>query len=265
MSTTLDIGIEGIGVWSPELRDWENARRILVDNVPIAAPLNARPAASMLPAGERRRAPESVRIAVEAAQQACAMANRAARELAHVFASGYGDVPINDYLCATLAHIPFDVSPTKFHHSVHNAAAGYWTIGSGCMRASTAVSAGAASFGAGLLEAALRACADTEPVLLVAYDVAACGPLCDTIASRSAFAVALVVAPRSPSAVARARLRLVDGAVALAPTLPLLHANHVGNPAAASLPLLAALARRESTAFRIAVAPSLHLDMEITF
>lgn len=265
MSVALDIGIEGIGVWAPELPDWRSAQRIFVDNAPMRADPAARPAAAALAPGERRRAPESVLIAVEAAQQACAMANRDARELAHVFASAYADLAINDYLCATLVRASGEVSPTKFHNSVHNAAAGYWAIASGCMRASTAVSAGATSFGAGLLEAAVRACGESEPVLLVVYDIAASGPLRDTIASRSAFSAAFVLAPWLPRAVARARLQVGAGVATLAPMPPLLHASHAGNPAAASLPLLAALARRKTAALRIAAAPSLHLDMEISF
>ena len=150
------------------------AERIFVENASNPAAPPARPAATVLAPGERRRTPESVLIAVEAAQQACTMARREARELPHVFASAYGDLAINDYLCATLARAPGEVSPTKFHNSVHNAPAGYWAIASDCMRASTSVSAGAASFGAGLLEAAVRVCVESEPVLLVAYDVAAC-------------------------------------------------------------------------------------------
>lgn len=265
MNAALEIGIEGIGVWARDLPDWQVARSIFVDNAAVATIPAARPPATALAPGERRRAPESVLIAVEAAQQACAMADREARELPHVFASAYGDLAINDYLCATLARAPGEVSPTKFHNSVHNAPAGYWAIASGCMRASTAVSAGAASFGAGLLEAAVRACSESGPVLLVVYDIAACGPLRDTIASRSAFASALVLAPWSPRAVARARLHAGDGTAMLAPAPPLLHASHAGNPAAASLPLLAALARRESAALRIAASPSLYLNVEISF
>jgi hypothetical protein len=265
MSSVLDFGIEGIGVWAPELPDWQTAQRTLVDNALDPAMQSARPAAAALAPGERRRTPESVLIAVEAAQQACAMANRAARELPHVFASAYGDLAINDYLCATLARAPGEISPTKFHNSVHNAPAGYWAIANGCMRASSAVSAGAASFGAGLLDAAVRVCGEAEPVLLVAYDLAACGPLLDTIPSRSVFASAFVLAPWSPRAVARARLRVGAGVATLAPIPPLLHASHAGNPSAAGLSLLVALARREPAVVRIAAAPSLHLDMEISF
>lgn len=264
MSATLEIGIEGIGAWAPELPDWQSAQRLFVHNAPVHATA-ARPAAAVLAPGERRRAPESVLIAVEAAQQACAMARRDPRDLSHVFASAYGDIGINDYLCATLARAPFDVSPTKFHNSVHNAPAGYWAIASACMRASTAVSAGAASFGAGLLETAVRACDESEPVLLVASDVAARGPLADVVTSRSAFAAAFVLAPCSATSAAILRLSTGNGTPPLAPVPPLLHASHAGNPAAASLPLLAALARRGSGALAIAAAPSLYLNVEISF
>src|SRR5690606_42059827 len=60
---------------------------------------------------------------------------------------------ITDYMAATLASDPRSISRTRFHNSVHNAAAGYWTIGAGCTAAATAVSAGPASFAQGLLEA----------------------------------------------------------------------------------------------------------------
>src|SRR3546814_8764549 len=82
-----------------------------------------------------------------------------------------------DYMCATLASEPRTISPTKFHNSVHNAAAGYWTIGSGCMHASTAVSAFDASFAQGLVEALAQLAEGAEAVLLAAYDGPATGPL----------------------------------------------------------------------------------------
>ena len=45
------------------------------------------------------------------------------------------------------------ISPTRFHNSVHNAAAGYWGIATGATAAANALCAYDASFGAGLLEA----------------------------------------------------------------------------------------------------------------
>ncbi len=47
--------------------------------------------------------------------------------------------------------------PTKFHNSVHNAAAGYWTIATGCLKPYTSVSGYYFTYGEGLLEAASQA------------------------------------------------------------------------------------------------------------
>ncbi|MGH8041954.1 MAG: beta-ketoacyl synthase chain length factor [Rudaea sp.] len=265
MSALPELGIEGVGVWSSAWPDWAAARMALAQNVEIAANSTGRPGAPLLPPGERRRAPESVLLAVEAAQQACAMAQRAEREMSQVFASAYGDLAINDYLCATLARVPDEVSPTKFHNSVHNAAAGYWTIATGCMQPSSAVSAGAATFGAGLLEAATLAHAESGAVLFVTYDVAASGPLREVIDCREPFAVAFVLAPWSSRAIARVRLRTEGARVALASSAMLLHASGDGNPARNSVPLLAALARRANDTLPVAAGPELHLLLEISF
>jgi hypothetical protein len=85
-----------------------------------------------------------------------------------VFTSAHGDLAIVDALCRTLAHNPLLLSPMRFHHSVHNAASGYWAIGCRSHEASTAVAAGAHSWAAGLLEALTQTAADERAVLLVA-------------------------------------------------------------------------------------------------
>jgi Beta-ketoacyl synthase, N-terminal domain len=265
MSRLLDIGIEGIGVWSAQLPSWEAGRDVLCgkgENVSNAA---TRPAPSLLAPTERRRAQEAVLIAIEVAQQACTMAARDPRDLPNVFASAYGDLQINDYLCATLAREPKDMSPTKFHNSVHNAPAGYWSIATGCMASSTALSAGAATFGAGLLEAALQAQSESCAVLLTAYDTAAVGPLADIVPCQAAFAIGLVLAPPSQRAIARLLLQCEHAAAELAPEADVLHASCRGNPAARSLSLLTALARRTPGTQLLAAGPALNLRMEIAF
>ena len=269
MNGVLDIAIEGIGLCAAGLPDWETGARLLAGADEVVAD-TVRPVPSLLAANERRRAPESVLLALAVAEQACAMAQRNPRELPNVFASAYGDLAINDYLCATLAHAPLELSPTRFHNSVHNAPAGYWTIATGCMATSSALSAGVATFGAGLLEAALLAQSESTPVLFAAFDIAASGPLTDVVACRNAFAVAFVLAPGATCAIARKaprlRLHLRDAAApGLAPPLACMHALFAANPAAASLPLLAALARREPVALDVAASPHSHLHMEISF
>lgn len=146
-----------------------------------------------LSANERRRAPASVRLALRAAELACARAGVDPARTPSVFASEHGDLAIVDAMCRTLAGDPALLSPLRFHHSVHNAASGYWSIATGCRAPGTALAAGAHSFAAALLEAASQALADGQPVLMVHVDTAPVGPLCSVVGARSAGALALVL------------------------------------------------------------------------
>lgn len=239
--TTLTLYVEGIGLWSPRLGDFAALRERLAGGAPAAA--NAAPAAALLPANERRRAPESVRLAVEVAGQALATSGYDPGALACVFASAHGDQAITDAICATLARAPAELSPTRFHHSVHNAPAGYWTIATGCRAPSSAVCAGAHTFGAALLEAAAQVLAEQRPVLLACSDIAGRGPLAEMTRCEHAFGCALLLAPAAgANALARLRLQVADELAAPTPVPVTLAGETVGNPNAAALPLLALLA-----------------------
>ena len=194
-AATRSVAVEGVGLWSPLLPGWDVGQRILRGEAPCPATPASRPQPMLLPANERRRAPDTVAIALEAAAQACRHAAREPAALPCVFTSTYGDLPITHYMCETLATDPSLLSPTRFHNSVHNAAAGYWTIAAGCSAPYTALSAGPSSFAAGLLEALTQAACGQAPVLLVAYDVEARGPLATVMHSDGMLAVALVLAP----------------------------------------------------------------------
>jgi len=263
---SIDVIIEGIGVWAPALPGWQASQDVLTGKAEPQAAGSARPAASLLAPAERRRAPDSVLFALEVAQQAAQMAARDGRTLRGVFASDHGDLAINDYLCATLTQAPEQLSPTRFHNSVHNAPAGYWAIATGCMASTTALSAGDYTFAAGLLEAALLARSEDASVLFVACDLPACGPLADVVSCRTPFAVALVMSPQRDRG--GAALRLVSQAApscpALAPEPALLHAVHSDNPVARSLPLLVALAGGEGQTFTLQAGPRLYLELEIS-
>ncbi|MBW8823444.1 MAG: beta-ketoacyl synthase chain length factor [Xanthomonadales bacterium] len=195
----LDATIEGIGFWTRGIPDWNAARHFAVSGeLPAEAP--SKPSPQLLPANERRRAPESVAVALEVAQAACADAGRDPKTLASIFASTDGDLPITDYICATLRDAPDALSPTKFHNSVHNAAAGYWTIGQGCMAPSTALSAFSCTFAQGLLEALVNLACDVQTdseqaILLAAYDTGATGPLSSVSTGTGLLGGALVLAP----------------------------------------------------------------------
>ena len=214
----------------------------------------------MLAPNERRRAPESVAVALEVAHAACAMAGRDPASLPSVFACTHGDLAITDYMCETLATAPASVSPTRFHNSVHNAAAGYWTIGTGCVEPATAVSAYDASFAQGLLEALAQLAAGAEAVLLAAYDTCATGPLAQVAPSAGLLGGALVLARRSRPGVPNLRVTFAEGD-APAPA-GALAARAGDNAMAPMLPLFEALATGATTAC-LHAGPGRMLRLEI--
>ena len=208
--------VNGVAIWAPRLPGWERARAILSGSETAPATPASRPSPELLPPNERRRAPDTVAVALEVALAACQSADLAPASLSCVFGSTHGDLAITDYMCATLASAPAQLSPTRFHNSVHNAAAGYWTIGAGCARPYTAISAGPHTFGAGFLEASAQALSGGENILFVSYDIDARGPLASMAPSSGLLSAAVIVGPqRGPRAVADLDLSLhaADGLV----------------------------------------------------
>lgn len=237
----LQATVEGIGFWARGLPSWEAARAFANGGDPVAdAP--ARPSPQLLAPNERRRAPESVAVALDVALAACAAAEREPAALPSVFTSARGDLAITDYMCATLASDPLSISPTRFHNSVHNAAAGYWTIGAGAMQPTTAISASEASFAQGLIEALAQLASGTEAVLLVAYDCASAGPLVRVAPSEGLLGAALVLSrqPRDGAPVLAVELGDATGEL---PASGRLSDHSAGNAMAPMLPLFDALAR----------------------
>lgn len=259
--TAIDVFIEGLGFWGDGLPDWEAVRAHLGDGaLPESAP--ARPVAGLLPPNERRRAPDTVALALQVAQAACADAGRDPAALPSVFASTHGDIAITDYMCETLASDPRAISPTRFHNSVHNAAAGYWTIGVGCMAPATALSAFEASFAQGLIEAAAQIAGGDAPVLLVAYDAQARGPLARLSRSDGLLGAAFVLGDDPARAKYRLRLSLCDGAAESGDGA--LARRYAANAMAPMLPLVECLARGgPPDAVALVAGPAQHLRVEV--
>lgn len=174
-----------------------------------------------------------------------AAAGRDPAGMAMVFSSSNGDSDtVHEILCV-LASDRREVSPTRFHNSVHNAPAGYWAVATGSREPSTSLCAFDDSFSAGLLDAAVQATIDDRPVTLAAYDLPYPEPLHGVRPIDSLFATALVLTPR-PTNRTVAALNITPGRT-VRPTTAMTDARferlRLGNPAARSLPLLAALAR----------------------
>lgn len=257
----LRVYVEGIGLWSNELANFAALESLLGGSAP--APSTAKPAAATLPPNERRRAPASVLLAVEVAGQAIAMSGRSADALTCVFSSSHGDQAITDYMCSTLAQAPTELSPIRFHNSVHNAPVGYWTIATGCHRPSTAVCAHRMSFGAGLLEAISHALADQTPVLLVCSDIAGVYPLLEETGCTLSFGCALVLSPEiSSAALATLDMTLAPAPADAEPLAEPLADWRAANASADALPLLRLLARGGGRC-QVNAATGLSLQLEL--
>ena len=237
--------------------------RLFIDGFALwpPAPGAPRPQPSLLGANERRRAPDSVLIALAVAEAAVQQAGIAADSLASVFTSAHGDLAIVDALCRTLAADPLLLSPTRFHHSVHNAASGYWAIGARCHETSTALAAFDHSFGAGWMEAVAICEADDRPVLLVGAETEARGALATVSRSRGLFGVALVLTPRrGPASRWQVETSLQQGALpAMATTRNDLAANAMAN----ALPLFDALGAGQPASITLALGPALGFGISL--
>jgi hypothetical protein len=242
--------IEGVGLCGPGLGNWEESRPVLAGSIAYRPEPTAIPAGTLLPPAERRRVGVPVRLAIAVGQAAIAAAGLDAAETPTVFTSSGGDCDNVHQICEALALPGHEVSPTRFHNSVHNAAAGYWSIATRCRAASTSLCSYDGSFAAGLLEATAQVAARGRAVALIAYDHPYPPPLSAARKIPAAFGVAMVLAAR-PSRHAMAALDVdyaPEGMVPAGMHDAALEALRADVPVARCLPLLAVLARSgEST------------------
>jgi ABC-type amino acid transport substrate-binding protein len=159
-----------------------------------------------------------------------------------VFSSSGSDGHICHEICQALALAAREVSPTRFSNSVHNVAAGYWSIATGSMTESNVLCAFDASFVAGLLDAMTQIAVDRQAVLLVTYDTEYPPPLHAKRPIPDALGIAMVLTPeRTSSSVAGIEVALTEESADKMRD-PELEVLRLAVPAARSLPLLRLLA-----------------------
>jgi hypothetical protein len=245
-TTSLICYIDGIGLLGPGLNDWASGRVILAGSAPRPDEKTVLPSPESLPPAERRRCGKLVKLSLAVGLEAAAGARLDAKQLPTVFSSSSGDGENCHAICEMLASDDRQISPTRFHNSVHNAASGYWSIATGAMAPSSPLCAHDASFGAGLLEAAAQAVVDQTSVLLIACDTTYPEPLQTVRPIAADFAVGLVLSPvRSARSLARITVALSVGAEDPLADSALEHIR-AGVPAARALPLLQAVAENKS-------------------
>ena len=259
--------VDGIGLLAPGLSGWAAGAPILAGREDYVAAPVAMPVLELLPPAERRRTPVSVKLALATGSEALSNAAQPAAETATVFTSSGGDGDVIHQICEALALPGHEVSPTRFHNSVHNASAGYWGIATRCHEPSTSLGAYDASFAAGLIEAATQAIGDPRTVLLIAYDTPYPEPINAVRPIRASVGVALLLSPEhSARSLCELNIALVANSV-VATTLPQqdLETLRAGVPAARALPLLAAIATKNSTAIVLDYMGANALQIQVSF
>ena len=255
--------LAGIGVLGPGLDGWPGSRGVLRGERPHEPVPTVLPPPVLLPATERRRTGRVVRLALAIATEATAHAGVEAAQLRSVFTSSTSDGQNCHALCEALAEPAPEISPTRFANSVHNAAAGYWSIATSAMQPSTVLCAFDGSFCAGLLEALVQVAVAEEQTLLVSYDADYPEPMRTKRPVPDAFGTALVLTPRrEPASLARLEITLCrEPPERLAEPLEALRR---ANPAARALPLLrhVAIGRRARTVLEYLDGSSLAVEIE---
>jgi hypothetical protein len=262
----IEVFVAGIGLIGPGMPSWPDAVPVLAGRQAPGQQIPPLPPPPLLAANERRRAGTVVRLALAVAQQATAMAGAWPGGMRSVFASSNGDGAVIHAILETLADPHRQMSPTQFHNSVHNATAGYWSIGTRSSAPTTSLGCHDATAAAALLKAAAEAQVEREPVLLCLYDAPLPEPLGRARPTEHVFGAALVLTPallttQAVPAAPLARLRLdwradatgdatrdaAAQAGASVPRVAALRALYAANPAARILPILEAIAVGAST------------------
>ncbi|MFD1121227.1 beta-ketoacyl synthase chain length factor [Methylophilus flavus] len=170
MNSTLIAYIEGIGLIGPGLNDWASGSKVLAGLKPYQSAKTVIPVPELLPAAERRRASDIVKLTLATSLDALSQAGLTDSNLPSVFSFSNGDGLNCHSICEMLASDDREISPTRFHNSVHNAAAGYWSIATKTMATSSVLCAFDASFGAGLLDALTQVVVEGTSCILMASD-----------------------------------------------------------------------------------------------
>lgn len=262
------LAVQAVAMIAPGLPSWSAAQPVLTRHAAYEPQPSQIPPVSRLPATERRRVGLSVKVALALAEQLFAEEGvTPPGDTATLFTSSGGDGENCHILCEALEDSQPTLSPTRFTNSVHNAPAGYWGIAAQCRQPSSSLCAYDGSFAAGLLEAAVYVLSEKAPIALIAYDVPYPEPLNGKRPIAAAAGIALLLVPLNmagpcgsvidiPGLAHEPDTRMAD---------PALDALRLGVPALRGLPLLAALASRQSARVNVGSNSGQVLPVSVLF
>lgn len=246
--SSLCVYLDGIGLRGPGLNGWEASRPILAGDAPLELATVVLPAPEALPSAERRRVGVPIKLSMAVGFEAARHAEADPALLANVFSSTGGDCDNCHAILETLASSDRQISPTRFHNSVHNAPSGYWSIATHSMAPSTSLCAYDATFAAGLLEAASQVVASGQPCLLVAYDTAYPEPLYHLRPIPYPLGIAMVLSPQRGARTLATLSLTLDTCPPETLSDETLEMLRTRVPAGRALPLLQRIARSETGA-----------------
>jgi hypothetical protein len=263
LTTKLTAYIEGIGLIGPGLNDWSSGRQILAGLQSYQSAKTIIPTHDLLPAAERRRASDIVKLTLATSLQAIEEASLLEENLPSVFSFSNGDGLNCHTICEMLASDDREISPTRFHNSVHNATAGYWSIATKTMATSSVLCAYDASFGAGLLDALTQVIVDDTRCILMASDTPYPEPMFSKRPIPDNCGIALVLAPQqNEKSIAQIQVSLThDEAFKFTDTV--LETLRIAIPSARGLPLLQLIAKGQTNSVVLDYLDDLRLMVEV--
>ncbi|MEJ2423960.1 MAG: beta-ketoacyl synthase chain length factor [Candidatus Thiodiazotropha sp.] len=262
----IQVGLSGIGIVTDGIASWAEAAAALRNEIPYQGGELVALKPAMLKPNERRRTTRTIKLALQVAEQALQDCPDT-QDLLSVFSSSEGDLDIIDQICLALAKPDRPVSPTQFHNSVHNAPAGYWSMGTGSQAGSTSLGGLDGGFATGLIEAATQVFCEQRPALLVCYDQIPPPLMQAVMPIKAPFAVALLLTPNTDKrpCLAHLTLRLDPQGVPDTLAQPELETLRLAAPAARALTLLEAVAQNAPDQQRcLTYQPGLNLHLTIT-
>jgi hypothetical protein len=246
MNPQLTAYIEGVGLLGPGFKDWASGSDILAGLQAYQSSKTVIPAPELLPAAERRRASDIVKLTLATSLEAIATAGLQSENLPSVFSFSNGDGVNCHTICEMLASEDRQISPTRFHNSVHNAAAGYWSIATETMATSSVLCAYDASFGAGLLDAITQVVVDKTRCILMSSDTPYPEPMFTKRPIPDNCGIALILAPElSTKSLVKIEVSLTKENADKFEDIAL-ESLRLAIPAARGLPLLQAIAQQEN-------------------
>jgi len=249
--------LKSVGIIAPGIANWNEAIKVLTQAEPYSPAPVEQKLSTILAPNERRRATRVTQLAIFAAQQTGSHDHHGKPDLSllnqclQVVSSSNGDLTTFHHISQSLAMDGRPVSPTRFHNSVHNAPAGYWSIASQSTTPSTSITAYCDSFSAGLLEAAVQLNSSdnqqNRDCLLVCYDEIPAAPFLPETHITAEFACALKLSLNSDNSLAGMDINIAN------PSQPVTQLSHPAmeqlrqaNPQAVVLALLDAIARQDN-------------------